>query len=71
MNTMMTFDLTCFGEVAEGAAEGAPLQALAHGVGVVQTGTVHVAIASLLLQPRALGHTGPHHPFLLLKLSFI
>lgn len=60
---------TCFGEVSQGAAEGAPLQALSHGVGVVQTGAVHASIPGLLLQAGALRHAGPHHPLLLLQLS--
>lgn len=60
---------TCFGEVSQGAAEGAPLQALSHGIGVIQTGTVHAAVASFLLQPGALRHAGPHHPLLLLQLG--
>lgn len=60
---------TCFGEVSQGAAEGAPLQALSHGVGVIQTGAVHAPVARFLLQARALRHAGPHHPLLLLQLS--
>ena len=43
-------NIKSFGEVAQGAAEGAPLQPLPHGVGVVQAGTVHTDVASLLLQ---------------------
>ena len=65
---MVTSVITCFGEVAQGAAEGAPLQPLPHGVGVVQAGTVHTAVTRLLLQARALGYAGPHHPLLLLQL---
>lgn len=60
---------TCFRQVPQRAAEGAPLQALAHGVAVVQTGTVHVPVSSFLLQARALRHAGPHHPLLLLQLG--
>lgn len=60
---------TCFGEVSQGAAQGAPLQAFSHGVGVIQTGAVHAPVASLLLQAGALRHAGPHHPLLLLQLS--
>lgn len=63
------FGCTCFGEVSQGAAEGAPLQALSHGVGVVQTGAVHAPVAGFLLQAGALRHAGPHHPLLLLQLS--
>ena len=59
---------TCVGEVSQGAAEGAPFQPLPHGVGVVQTPAVHVAVARLLLQPGALRHAGPHHALLLLQL---
>lgn len=61
---------TCFREVPQGAAQGAPLQALPHGVGVVQAGPVHGAVAGLLLQAGALGHAGPHHALLLLQLSY-
>jgi len=59
---------TCVGEVSQGAAEGAALQALAHGVRVVQAGAVHVAAAAVLLQAGALRHAGPHHALLLLQL---
>lgn len=60
---------TCFGEVPQRAAEGAPLQPLPHGVGVVQAGAVHAAVACFLLEAGALRHAGPHHPLLLLQLS--
>lgn len=60
--------VTCFGEVSQGAAEGAPLQAFSHGVSVIQTGAVHAPVAGLLLQAGALRHAGPHHPLLLLQL---
>ena len=60
--------LTRFGEVPQGAAEGAALEALSTGVAVIQAGSAQRPVAGLLFEAGALGHAGPHDAFLLLEL---